>query len=122
VPSRTSMHGHKNLSAIAPRTSSRFNCGRLTALRADLGSASACFQSIKGGFAVSGGLNLCGSIETIFDPVAVVEITVEKGAASFLMPISCRRQLNDLSDDLVAKITIHYYLDARDALLKALAV
>ena len=25
-------------------------------------------------------------------------------------------------DDLAAKITIHYYLDARDALLKALAV
>jgi ATP-dependent Lon protease len=39
-----------------------------------------------------------------------------------LMPISSRRQLNDLPDDLAAKITIHYYLDARDALLKALAI
>ena len=29
---------------------------------------------------------------------------------------------DDLPDDLAAKITIHYYLDARDALLKALAV
>ena len=37
-------------------------------------------------------------------------------------PISSRRQLNDLSDDVAAKITIHYYLDARDALLKALAI
>jgi hypothetical protein len=35
--------------------------------------------------------------------------------------IACR-QLNDLPDELAAKITIHYYLDARDALLKALAV
>jgi ATP-dependent Lon protease len=79
-------------------------------------------KSIKGGLAVTGGLNLGGSIETIFNPVAVVEIAIEKGAASILMPISSRRQLNDLPDDLAAKITIHYYLDARDALLKALAV
>ena len=48
----------------------------------------------------------------------MVEIAIEKGTASILMPISSRRQLNDLA----AKITIHYYLDARDALLKALAV
>ncbi|OFW00067.1 MAG: TIGR02688 family protein [Acidobacteria bacterium RIFCSPLOWO2_12_FULL_54_10] len=79
-------------------------------------------KSIKGGLAVTGGLNLGGSIETIFNPVAVVEIAIEKGADSILMPISSRRQLNDLPDDLAAKITIHYYLDARDALLKALAV
>lgn len=79
-------------------------------------------KSIKGGLAVTGGLNLGGSIETIFNPVAVVEIAIEKGAASILMPISSRRQLNDLPDELAAKITIHYYLDARNALLKALAV
>ncbi len=79
-------------------------------------------KSVKGGLAVTGGLNLGGSIETIFNPVAAVEIAVEKGAASILMPISSRRQLNDLSDDVAAKITVHYYLDARDALLKALAI
>jgi len=79
-------------------------------------------KSIKGGFAVTGGLNLGGSIETIFNPVAVVETAIEKGAASILMPISSRRQLNELPDDLAAKITIHYYVDARDALLKALAI
>jgi ATP-dependent Lon protease len=79
-------------------------------------------KSIKGGFVVTGGLNLGGSIETIYNPVAVVEIAIEKGAASILMPISSRRQLNDLPDDLAAKITILYYLDARDALLKALAI
>lgn len=79
-------------------------------------------KSIKGGLAVTGGLNLGGSLETIFNPVAVVETAIEKGAASILMPISSRRQLNELSDDLAAKITIHYYLDARDALLKWLAI
>jgi len=41
---------------------------------------------------------------------------------SILMPIGSRRQLNDLPDDLAAKITVHYYLDDRDALLKALAI
>ena len=85
-------------------------------------SSSLLQKSIKGGIVVTGGLNLGGSIETIFNPVAVVEIAIEKGAASILMPISSRRQLNDLPDDLAAKITIHYYLDARDALLKALAI
>ena len=78
--------------------------------------------SIKGGLVVTGGLNLGGSLEPIFNPVAVVEVAVEKGAGSILMPISSRRQLNDLPDELAAKITIHYYLDARDALLKALAI
>ena len=71
---------------------------------------------------VVGGLNLGGSVETVFNPVAAFEIAVEKGAASILMPISSRRQLNDLSDDVAAKITILYYLDARDALLKGLAI
>lgn len=79
-------------------------------------------KSVKSGLAVTGGLNLGGSIETIFNPVSVVEIAVEKGAASILMPISSRRQLNDLSDDVAARITVHYYLDARDALFKALIV
>jgi ATP-dependent Lon protease len=49
-------------------------------------------------------------------------MAIDKGAASFLMPIGSRRQLNDLPDDLAAKLTILYYLDARDALLKALAI
>ena len=77
-------------------------------------------KSLKGGLMVTGGLNLGGSIETIFNPVSAVEIAVEKGAQSILMPISSRRQLNDLPDDMAARITILYYLDARDALLKAL--
>ena len=39
-----------------------------------LGLCSSLLQkSIKGGLAVTGGLNLGGSIETIFNPVAVVD-------------------------------------------------
>jgi ATP-dependent Lon protease len=79
-------------------------------------------KNIRGGLVVTGGLNLGGSIETVHDPVAVVETAVEKGAASILVPISSRRLLNELPDDPATKITIHYYVDARDALLKALSI
>ncbi|MDQ2829791.1 MAG: hypothetical protein M3Y74_12170, partial [Chloroflexota bacterium] len=41
-------------------------------------------------------------------------------ASMLLIPVSARRHLNDLSDDMVTKIGIVYYADARDALLKAL--
>ena len=41
-------------------------------------------------------------------------------AKSLLMPVSCRRQLFDLSDDMATKLDIEFYQDARDALLKAL--
>ena len=85
-------------------------------------SSSLLQKSIRGGLAVVGGINLGGSIETIFNPVAIVEIAVEKGAASILMPIGSRRQLNELPDDTAAKITVHYYTDARDAMLKGLAI
>jgi ATP-dependent Lon protease len=86
-----------------------------------LGLCSALLQkSLQGGLVVVGGLNLGGSIEPIFNPVTVAEIAIEKGATNLLMPIGSRRQLNDLPDDLAAKITINYYVDARDALLKAI--
>ena len=50
-----------------------------------------------------------------------VEVTVEKGATALLMPVACRRQLVDLSDDMATKIDIQFYSDAKDALLKAMA-
>ena len=52
---------------------------------------------------------------------AAVEIAVEKGAAHVLMPISARKQLNDLPDDVLTKVTLFYYSDPRDALIKGLA-
>jgi hypothetical protein len=39
---------------------------------------------------------------------------------TFLLLISARRQLNELSDDMATKISILYYADAREALIKAL--
>ena len=77
-------------------------------------------KSLKGGLVVVGGLSVGGSFEPIHNAVTVAEMAVEKGAQTILFPVACRRQLNDLSDDMAARITIVYYTDVRDALLKAL--
>ena len=77
-------------------------------------------KSIRGGLIVVGEINLGGSIEPVHNPVTMAEIAVEKGATALLMPVSCRRQLFDLSDDMATKIDIQFYSDARDALLKAM--
>lgn len=77
-------------------------------------------KSVRGGLIIVGEINLGGSIEPIHNPVTIAEIAVEKGATVLLMPVACRRQLFDLSDDMATKIDIQFYLDARDALLKAM--
>ncbi|QDZ26596.1 protease Lon-related BREX system protein BrxL [Noviherbaspirillum sp. UKPF54] len=77
-------------------------------------------KSVRGGLVVVGEINLGGSIEPIHNAVNLAEIAVEKGAQALLMPVSCRRQLNELSDDMATKVDIQFYQDARDALLKAL--
>jgi len=78
-------------------------------------------KSLRGGLVVVGGLNLGGSIDPLPNAIDVVELAVEKGAAVILMPVSSRKQLFDLSDDLATKITAVFYSDAREAFLKAIA-
>lgn len=77
-------------------------------------------KSVRGGLVVVGEINLGGSIEPIHNAVPIAEIAVEKGAAALLMPVACRRQLLDLSDDMATKIDIQFYADGRDALIKAM--
>ncbi|MFL5629516.1 MAG: hypothetical protein ACJ788_28410 [Ktedonobacteraceae bacterium] len=55
-----------------------------------------------------------------YNAVNVAELAIEKGATTLLIPISARRQLNELSDDMAVKISILFYADAREALIKAL--
>ena len=50
----------------------------------------------------------------------IAEIAIEKGTSTLLIPVSARKQLFDLSDDMATKINIQFYNDPRDALLKAL--
>lgn len=78
-------------------------------------------KSVRGGLIVVGEVTLGGTIEPIHNAVTLAEQAVEKGAKSLLLPVACRRQLFDLSDDMATKLDIEFYQDARDALLKALA-
>jgi ATP-dependent Lon protease len=78
-------------------------------------------RSTKGGVIVVGALNLGGSVEMLPNAVAVAELAVEKGATTLLMPIAARRQLFELPDQLATKISIEFYADVADALLKTIA-
>jgi ATP-dependent Lon protease len=66
------------------------------------------------------GAKLGDSIEPIHNAVTVAELAVEKGATALLMPVACRRQLFDLSDDMATNVDIQFYTDGREALLKAI--
>ena len=77
-------------------------------------------KSIKGGLIVVGALNLGGSVEPLVNAVDIIEVTIEKGADTVLIPVSARKQLFELSDDMATRINTQFYSDTPDALLKAL--
>jgi ATP-dependent Lon protease len=64
--------------------------------------------------------NLGGSIEPVHNPVDIVEHALSKGASSVLMPVSCRRALVDLSDEVATKVQVLFYSDAADAMRRVL--
>jgi ATP-dependent Lon protease len=78
-------------------------------------------KSLRGGLVAIGGINLGGGIEPVYNAVTLAELAVERGAETLLIPVSARKQLIDLSDEMATKITVFFYSDAREALLKALA-
>jgi len=77
-------------------------------------------KTLKGGLIAVGTLNLGGGIDPVYNAVSVAETAVERGAQFLLVPISARKQLFELSDDMAAKLTTLFYTDVRDALVKAL--
>ena len=77
-------------------------------------------KSTKGGLIIVGALNLGGSIEPLANAVDIVEVAIERGADTLLMPVSARKKLFELSDDMATRINIQFYSDTPDALLKAL--
>lgn len=86
-----------------------------------MGMCSALLEkNTKGGLVVVGQLNLGGSLDMVYNAVNLAEIAVEKGATTLLIPLNARKQLNDLSDDMITKINIQYYTDLKDCLIKAL--
>jgi ATP-dependent Lon protease len=77
-------------------------------------------RNTRGSTIVVGSLNLGGSVEMIPNAVAIAELAVEKQAKVLLMPVSARRGLNDLPEDLWTKISIEFYKDPDDAVFKGL--
>jgi ATP-dependent Lon protease len=67
-----------------------------------------------------GGQNPGGGLDPVYNAVSVAELAVEKGASMLLIPISARRQLNDLSDEMAMILSILFCADAREALINAL--
>lgn len=86
-----------------------------------MGMCSAVLErNTKGGLVIVGQLNLGGSLDMVYNAVNLAEIAVEKGATTLLIPLNARKQLNELSDDMITKINIQYYADLKDCLLKVL--
>ncbi len=77
-------------------------------------------KSLKGGLIVVGGLNLGGAIEPVHNALSIAELAIEKGAATLLVPVTARKQINDLSDEMATKLSVLYFKDAKEALIKAL--
>ena len=77
-------------------------------------------RNTRGGTIVAGALNLGGSIEMIPNAVRIAELAIDKQAQTLLMPVSVRRQLNDLPDELWTKVNIEFYQDGPDGVFKAL--
>ena len=77
-------------------------------------------RSAKRGLIVVGALNLGGSLELLPNAVAIAETAIEKQASTMLIPISARRQLFDLPDELAMKVNIEFYSEPADAVFKAM--
>ena len=77
-------------------------------------------KNIKGGLVIVGQLNLGGSLDLVYNAVNLAELAIEKGASTILIPINARKQLNNLSDDMITKINVLYYNDLKDCLIKSL--
>ncbi len=77
-------------------------------------------RSLKGGVVMTGGMSVGGTVEPVYNALDMAELAAENGASAILLPVSSRRQLNDMSDDLASRLMIIYYKDPRDALFKVL--
>lgn len=77
-------------------------------------------RNTRGGTIIVGPLNLGGSLDMLHNPVAIVELAVDKQASTVLMPVAARRALADLPDEYWTKINIEFYSEPADAVFKSL--
>ncbi|MBP7937486.1 MAG: BREX system Lon protease-like protein BrxL [Phycisphaerae bacterium] len=111
--------GHEFSIQMRPMDNDRTGAG--LSLPVLLAMSSALLErSTKGALIVVGSVNLGGSLELLPNAVAIAELAIDKQASTLLMPISARKQLNELPDELWTKISIEFYGEAKDAFLKAL--
>ena len=126
LPSKTqALVGNRDPSAhefsIQLRSFSSAKSGAGTGMVALIAMSTALLEkNVKGGMVIAGQLNLGGSLDLIYDAVNIAEAAVDKGATTLLIPLNARKQLNELSDDMITKINIQYYTDLKECLLKAL--
>lgn len=77
-------------------------------------------RSLKGGVVIAGGMSVGGTVEPVYNALDMAELAAENGATAILLPVSSRRQLNEMSDDLASRLMVIYYKDPRDALFKVI--
>ncbi|MEP7142223.1 MAG: S16 family serine protease [Ferruginibacter sp.] len=107
----------------------RFNSGHFDASKRGNGAGMAVLmamcsaileKSSKGGLVIIGQPNLGGSLDLVYNAVNLAELSIKKGATTILIPLNARKQLNELSDNMITKINIQYCTDLKDCLIKAL--
>jgi ATP-dependent Lon protease len=76
-------------------------------------------KPLRAGLVVVGELS-GDTVKTIQQPAEFVETAVREGARAILIPVSARRKLADLSDELATQIEIVFYANVSDAVTKAL--
>jgi MarR family transcriptional regulator, organic hydroperoxide resistance regulator len=75
-------------------------------------------KQLRGGLVIVG--ELAGdAVKPVPHPTEFVETAVREGARAILMPVSCRRAMVDVSDEIATKIEILFYANVSDALTKA---
>ena len=77
-------------------------------------------KSTKGGYVIAGGMSVGGTLEPVYNALDMADLAAEKGASAIVLPVSCRKQMNEMSDDLAARLIVLYYTEPRDAVLKIL--
>ena len=77
-------------------------------------------RNTRGGTVVTGHLDSSGGVGPLPGAARLAELAAERNAQTLLMPVSARRQLDDLSDDVWTRLTVEFYRDGPDGVFKAL--